>query len=219
MSRRIRGASILAGLAVLGAALVGGGTARAGMIPVVKNGIIVVSGMTLQTGDPRYEYIFDLHLSAGLTLFNGGFFTIYDLPALPPGALNLAPSIDWGFSEQKVGLTPEPPPPLPPFTLPFTDDPNIENATWKWHGAAITAPSDHDMDLGIFIVGSTTELPSPPVVLLNWLGTVDGGVPVTLGQVAVNVPEPSAVILLAVGVGALPLFWLRRRARSRSVGG
>jgi hypothetical protein len=136
---------------------------------------MVVSGMTQQTGDPKYEYIFDVHLSAGLTLFPGGFFTIYDLPALPPGALNRAPNINWGFSEQTVGLTPEPPPPLPPYTLPFTDDPAIENATWQWHGDALKAPATSDLDLGIFIVGSTTELPSPPRALLNWLGTVDGG--------------------------------------------
>jgi hypothetical protein len=216
MSRRIRGAATLAGLAVLGAALAGGGTARAGPIPVVSKGIIVVSGMTLQTGDPRYEYIFDVHLSAGLTLQPGGFFTMFDLPALPPGALNRAPNIDWGFSEQTLGL-------VPPgnYTLPFTDDPKIENATWEWHGIPMMAPATQDLDLGTFIVGSTTEVPSPPMPLLNWLGTVDGGVPVTLGKVQVtSIPEPSAVILLAMGVGAIPLLWLRRRrGRSRSVAG
>jgi hypothetical protein len=214
MSRRVRGVSILAGLAVLGATLTGAGKARAGPIPVVGNGIIVVSGSTTQTGDPIYEYVFDVHLSAGFTLETNGFFTIYDLPALPPGAFDVAPNKSWTFSEQTVGMTPS------GGSLPFTDDPTVENATWAWRGASITAPSTSDLDLGTFIVGSTTELPSPPVVLLWWLGTVDGGVPVTLGRVGVNVPEPSAVILLVLGVGAIPLFGLRRRReRRRSVVG
>jgi hypothetical protein len=204
MSRRIRGASLLAGLAVI---LAGGRAAQAG-------GIIITSGTVIQTGDPTYEYIFDTQLLPGSSLHNGGFFTIYDLPGIPQTALTSQPSILWGSSIQLQGVTP------PGISPP--DDPQVYNVTWGWNGSSpITAPPTSNLDLGTFVVGSTVELPSPPQPTLVYVGFLNDGVtPPNEGTIKVTfVPEPSSVILLVLGAGALPLFVLgarRRRLRPRA---
>jgi hypothetical protein len=56
MRRGIPGAWVIAGLAMLGAMVVGGLEARAGTV-TIKGGIVLGSGTG---GDPPYTYIFDL---------------------------------------------------------------------------------------------------------------------------------------------------------------
>jgi hypothetical protein len=201
MALRTKGTWFLPGLAAIVAFFVAGQTAQAG-------GIKVVSGTTMQTGDPTYEYLFDVDLLAGSTLVNGGLFTVYDLPGLTGGALTSQPSIFWGSSVQLLGITPS--------GAVITDDPTIYNVTWQWNGAPVVAPDNSDLFLGTFIVGSTTELPSPPVATVLYLGTLDGGPPFTFGSVSINsVPEPSSVILLLMGAWALPAVVLHERRRRR----
>jgi hypothetical protein len=202
MTRRIRGVSILAGLAVLGAVLTCGREAQAG----TAKGIVVTSGGTMQIGDPLYEYVFTAELLAGSTLQNGGYFTIYDLPDLISGALTSQPNISWGSSVQFLGITPS--------GVVVTDDPNIFNVTWQWNGSSpIVAPDTSNLDLGTFTVGATTELSSPPRATVIYVGTLDGGLPVTQGTLYIN-PEPSSVLLLLTGAGVLPLLLRQRRRRA-----
>lgn len=200
MSRRIRGASILAGLAMLGAALADGRAAHAA-------GIVITSGTVIQTGDPTYEYVFDAQLLPGSSLHNGGFFTVYDLPGIPKAALTSQPSILWGSSIQLQGIT-------PPGISP-TDDPTVYNVTWGWNGSTITSPPTSNLDLGTFVIGSTGELSSPPHPTLIYVGFLNDGVtPPNEGTITVtSIPEPSSVILLVLGAGALPLLVLRARRR------
>jgi hypothetical protein len=180
------------------AGLTAGGEARAG-------GFFIPTITTQQTGDPTYEYIITVELLAGSTLMPGGFFTVYDLPGLPLDALNKAPNIFWGFSAQFVGINP------PTDPQPAPDDPTIVNATWKWLGATnITAPADSNLLIGPFIVGSTSELPSPPTNLVYYLGSLDGNTEANLSTVVINaVPEPASIILLATAA----VFALSANAR------
>ncbi len=205
MRREIKRGWLWAGLALVGVIFAGGREARA-------KGIVITSGGTHQTGDPTYEYIFTVDLLAGSTLDNGGFFTIYDLPALATGALTSQPNISWGASIQFLGNT--------PIGTVVNDDPNIYNVTWQWNGKdPIVAPTTSNLDLGTFIVGSTTELSSPPSAKLVYVGSLDGTNASNQGTVGINaVPEPSSVILLLIGAGALPLYAVRNRRRAaRSV--
>jgi hypothetical protein len=161
--------------------------------------------MTQQTGDPTYEYLFDVQLLAGSELLNGGLFTIYDLPSLRTGALTHQPNIHWGSSVQFLGIT--------PTGTVVNDNPNLFNVTWQWNGTQpITAPTNQNLDLGTFIVGSTVELSSPPIGVVVYVGSLDGSTASNQGTVAIN-PEPSSIVLLFVGAGVLPLYWLRQRRR------
>jgi hypothetical protein len=203
MRRAIKRGWLWTGLALVGVMFIGGREAQA-------KGIIITSGGTQKTGDPTYEYVFTVDLLAGSTLDNGGFFTVYDLPALTAGALTSQPSISWGASVQLLGNT--------PIGTVVNDDPNIYNVTWQWNGKnSVTAPATSNLDLGTFIVGSTTELASPPSKTVVYVGSLDGVNASNQGTVGINVvPEPSSVILLLVGAAALPLYAVRNR-RGRSV--
>ncbi len=197
---------VLTGVAAFAVVMASGGKAHA------KGGIVATMGMTTQTGDPMYQYDFHLELLPESTLLNGGFATIYDIPflPLPPASppLTSQPSLSWGSATLFLGKTPT-------GFLGF-DNPALYNVTWQWNGAPIDNTTPNNMDLGAFSIGTTIELSSPPSVTLVFVGSLDGVTASNQGTVLVNVPEPSSVILLLAGVGALPVFWLRERRRRLS---
>jgi hypothetical protein len=202
MTLQMKSLRILAGIAALAVLMGSGGEAHA-------KGIAIKSGMTQQTGDPMFNYIFEIDLLAGSTLETGGFITVYDIPFVP-NPLTSQPNLSWGAETLLLGKTPQGTPSTDP------DNPNIFNVTWQWNGAPIVNNSSSDLDLGIFTFGSTIELSAPPSVTLLFVGSLDGVNFSNQGLVAINViPEPSSVVLLFAGIGTLPLFWLgvrRRRA-------
>ena len=201
MIRGIKRYWFLAGLVMLVASSVGGRQARA-------KGIVITSGKTEQIGDPLYDYIFNVELNPGTTLLNGGYFTVYDIPGVVATSDTGAPNSYWGYSLQATGITP----PLfqPPLTPPI--DGSLENVTWVYRGPSITNNSPtQDLELGTFRV-ATIELSAPPTPTLIYVGTLDGTTATTEGTVTVNsVPEPSSLILLLIGAGALPLYAFRSR--------
>ena len=208
MIRRIKRYCFLAGLVMLGASSVGGRQAQA-------KGVVITSGHTQQIGDPLYDYIFDLRLNPGTTLLNGGYLTLYDVPAITSSSDTGAPNSFWGYSIQTTGITP------PIFQPPLTPPPDnsLENITWVYHGPSISNNSTtQDLEIGLFRV-QTIELSAPPSPTLIYVGTLDGTTATTEGTVTVNaVPEPSSLILLLIGAGTLPLYAfrnLRHRLRPR----
>jgi hypothetical protein len=198
---------ILTGVAAFAVAMASGSEAHA------KGGIVATMGNTQQTGDPMFQYSFDVELLPGSLLASGGFITIYDIPFLPnPPAqppLTSQPSLSWGSATDFLGKT--------PIGFVGNDDPTVYNVTWQWNGAPIMNNSaTNDLDLGIFTIGTTIELSSPPSVTLVYVGSLDGVNESNQGIVVVNaVPEPSSVILLLAGVTTLPVLCLRERRRRR----
>ncbi len=199
MILRMKNSWVLAGVAAFTVVMACGGKAHA-------KGIAVSTGMTQQTGDPMYNYVFEIDLLAGSTLQTGGFITVYDIPFVP-NPLTSQPNLSWAAETLLVGKTPQGTPPTDP------DNPNIFNVTWQWKNAPISNNSNSSENLGNFVFGTTIELSSPPSVTLLFVGSLDGTNFSNQGFVGVNVPEPSSVILLLAGVGTLPVFWLRERRR------
>ena len=196
MRRGIKTAWVVAGLAVLGAMIAGGREARA-------KGIVISTGVTQPVGDPFYEYVFDVQLLAGSTLDNGGFITVYDLPEIDQNSLTQQPSSKWGSSLQKVGVTPSGASPV--------DSSSLWNVTWEWNGAALTAPTNSNLDLGLFKVGPTAQ---PETPTLTYVGSLDGTTASNQGTITVSaVPEPSSVALLVLGIGSVSLIALRKARR------
>jgi len=201
MRLRIGRAWILVGLAAAGAILFDGQEVQA------KGGLSAGSGTTQPTGDPMYNYIFDVILLPDSTLDNGGFITIYDIPYLGSNPLTSQPNNKWGESIQDTGITPL-------GTPPITDNPTIPNITWVWNGSAIVNSSlTQSINLGDFTIGSTIELSSPPTPTLEYVGSLDGVNFSNMGIVTVSVPEPSSLILLVAGTGLLPLLYHCERQR------
>jgi hypothetical protein len=201
MASRVKSSCALAVVVALCGLSAGGRGAHAGAI-------IAKKGTTSTVGDPQFVYDFEIDLTAGSTLSNQGFITIYDIPNLET-KLTSQPTI-WGASVQDFGKTPL-------NTPPIIDTP-IPNVTWVYNGTAITNNTTSDMDLGTFTIGVTFPLDTPPSPLLLFVGSLDGSTFSNLGFVQVNaIPEPSSVALLLTGVSALLLFWLRGKTQAQKL--
>ena len=200
MTMRMKSHWILTGLATFAIVVASGGKAHA------KGGIVANMGATQQIGDPTFEYLFDLELLAGSTISTGGFITIYDLPDLT-SPFTVQPNFYWDAKTLFLGVD--------ALGGVVTDNPNLYNVTWQWAGPALYTKTN--LDLGTFIVGSTIELPTAPSASLVYVGSLNGITASNQGIVTINaVPEPSSVILLLTGLGALPIVWLRARRQRLS---
>ncbi len=208
MRPRIKGAWIMAGIAVLGA-MVAGGEARAG-----SRGITIGGGFKPTTGDPPYDYVFTVELDPGFEI---------QPPTSPPyddfQVLGLV-----GVTSASLHSEPGSFPSVTWFAQPATD-----NITWTFNGNT-SIPNNNppgsniEVPLGTFTVETTQNFPNGPPVLpgtvIDYNFTVfdlSTGTTITGSNsfkiVALGVPEPSSVVLLMVGAAALPAIAVGRRRR------
>jgi hypothetical protein len=193
----------MVGLAMLGAMTPGGGgEARAGTI-----GITISGGFTPVGGDPPYLYIFDVFLDPGFEVDQTDFFRIDGLNGVTSGSLSHQP------------------PPAPPGFV-WVPNPGLSNITWTFLG---TTPipnnnpvgSNIEVPLGQFEVQTTVNFPNgppvPPGTMVPYTFTVhhigDGPASGSGVIVLTAIPEPSSIILLALGAAALPAIAARRKRR------
>ena len=197
MTLRMKGSWVLSGIIALSALAVDWRDAQAGAI-------IAKKGVSTPIGDPMFDYHFEIDLAGHSTLLNGGFITVYDIPFLQLPPLTSQPPV-WGEVTQDIGIT--------PLNSPaHVDNPNITNVTWIYNGQTIDNTTGNDIVLGIFTIGRTVNLDSPPSPTLLFIGSLDGVNFSNSGFVTVNaVPEPSSVALLLVGVSTLPMVCLRNK--------
>ena len=146
---------------------------------------------------------YDIAVPAQTEVQTGDFFTIYDFGNFIPGS-NQQP-VGWTLTAFGIGNTPA-------KTLP-TDNPSLLNLTWTYDGPTITGPS---LDIGAFrvtVVGSVTVLGISQFASQSTLasGPNAGTKLQNIGAIPVPIPEPTTLILLAIGAAFLgrPIF--RRR--------
>lgn len=199
MRSRNRGVWSLAGLAVFGTMLAGGAEARAGAITIM--------GGYVPYGDPQFEYIFDVELNPGSSVYYGDHFTIDGLVGVTTGSLsNVVSSYLW--------LTPT-------INQTSTTGPGSSDVTWAYGG---TTPIDdstgtNPIALGTFEILTTYsfppgQLPIPPGSPITYTWSVNHGT--VTGSDTFNIqslPEPSAVLLLLTGAAMPALAVVRRRLR------
>ena len=107
---------------------------------------------------------------------------------------------------------------VPPATAPFAS-----NLTFEYAGSTpftASTPPGTQAFLGQFEVISTYDFPIGVVPYpegdntITFTYTIDGNTQQGSGSFQISaIPEPSSVILLAAGVSALPMVWLRKRWR------
>jgi hypothetical protein len=215
---------ILAGLVVVATTAAGGSSAHATSIGV-KGHITPLPG-----GSP-FLYTFELdlnNLSEG-SITPGSSLTV-GIPTLMPDGM---------LSSGLVGVTGQSGHQEPPLTggnpndfwvvpaggiitsntgnpAPFNQQSSIE---WSFHDGPDYSTTGL---VGIFTVETTSDFPDnmPPVIPnvteINYVFKFADGVTDT-GFITLSIPEPSSVILLLVGVSALPLArkWAKRKQAAR----
>lgn len=182
----------------------------------VRAGLIPVQVSVMPEGD-LYRFTYAIVLPTDSVLRPGDYFTIYDFDGYVGGS-NMASgspySLDWSFTADLIGLTPD-------GVMPV-DNPTITNLSWVYTGAEINI----DASIGL---GNFWALSQYPDTTDSWFtastgttaGETDNNITPTVVPVPKapspplpTVPEPGTLVLAGLGlpmVGALR--WVRRRLR------
>ena len=203
MTPRMKCAQILAGLVAMVATLSSG-------IEVYAAGSVikVTGGYKPGTGDPPFDFIFQAFLEPppnppGGTNFiaSGDFFTITGLTGVTSGSLTAQPGNG-------------------PGTI-WQPSPATDSVTWTFFGNQNIVATTNEIPLGQFTVETTESFPinNPPITagtIIHYFFSYDGGTATGTGSFPLtnlSVPEPSSIVMLLAGVGALPVFLVRQRRR------
>jgi hypothetical protein len=206
-----RGGLVLAALLLL----MNAGPARADII-------LNLVSVTPMGSDYQYTYSVELTASTVLHAAGGGnntgfspsnnFFTLYDIQGLVSGSETYGGALATNsmFTEQLLGVTPPTETPSP------ADSPSVLNVTTYWTGPDVSA-SGMPFDMGTFSFLSTNPMGSAMLAFTGatqQLANIDF-VANNTGQVAgpgvSPVPEPSAMMLLALGLPVIGGLCYRRR--------
>jgi hypothetical protein len=205
MRPRIKGAWIAAGIAALGA-MIAGGQARAGSIGIVIN----PGGIKPGTGDPTWDYVLQVYLDPGFEV---------KASSTPSNFFQVGSS-----STPLVGVGTDSPT-TQPGTVQWVPAPATDTVTWTLSGKkSVINTGPGELYLGEFVVETDKSFSSPPVApgtVIDYnfrvldLATgqiISGSNSFTL--VALGVPEPSSVVMLAVGAAAMSVIVIRGRRRA-----
>jgi hypothetical protein len=227
MTLRNKGAWIVAGLAAVGATVVGGPEALADSI--VEGIVISGSGGTVPGTDPYFFYDFQVTTAAGYQMNSLDYFEFQNLPGVTPagilpelpGSSGSAYITDTGYSfaSPLFSLTGNP---RGGATAPY--DPintYTSNVYCEYLG---TTPIAGGTTIGSFVIYTSVALTSllPTVSYVAQSHDTTTGDPfvqgpggnVPAGSMFLTVPEPSSLTLLLLA-GAGPLPWLLIRERRR----
>jgi PEP-CTERM motif len=191
--RRLTAVAVALGLAVLGS-----GSAKAGLLPVAVS-------VTPEAGNYRWTYAIVLPTDSQLQ--SGNYFTIYDFRGLIPNS-EFAPE-GWEFTTTKLG-------PTPALLLP-DDNPDLPNLSFRYTGPTIDAGQT---GLGNFWAVSEFGERTDSFFTARTNRTSDGRFDENITETVVPVPAdtpppppvPEPTTLALAGLG-LPLVALARRFR------
>jgi hypothetical protein len=197
--------------------LIGEQEARAGGLPAIA----VKGGYKPGSGEPPYDYIFQIYMEPTNTILAGDSVTFDSLIGVTPN--NFPKHGDVGSTTSE----PNNPPAViwtPAISYPTnTTFPYASNLTWSFFGnTPISAtPSTGEVYLGQFVVETTVNFTSPPYAngaIIDYSWIINGQTSTGMSQFPIFnllIPEPSSAVLLLVGVGSLPLFVIRQRWHQR----
>jgi hypothetical protein len=204
--RRTQRARLWAGLAVLGAMVLGGREAQAALTGITITG----SGGTVTGSDPQYFYSLDLTINPGFEMVPGkDTITVY-------GFL--------GVTSDSLSDSPDPPAPFHISHHDFSnpDDPKSDARAITWSVSSTISAGDYQP----FVIDTARGLPSSfGPVTLTYSAVLNGGtfkqpssgdgsgLPITIDFV--STPEPSTLVFLVSAAAVAPIAILVRRWRRR----
>jgi len=172
---------------------------RADIIPSITTATDVTP-----VGGGNFSWNYSATLTQDENVMSHDFLTIYDFAGYVPGG-NTQPA-GWTFSAALIGIT--------PGKVTPTDNPHLFNLTWTYTGSTQVGPEA----LGIFSAVSHTNLAKSGEFASEATknsGDLAGTKVDNIGNVAVPIPEMSALMpmIVVVGFGAigLALSYLRQR--------
>jgi hypothetical protein len=207
----------LAAGAVFAAMIASGSEARAAL-----TGITVSGGFKPGTGDPPYDYIFEIYLAPGATIYKNELIEF---------GTATAASVKKGDTDYLLGITPaslHAEDPLKKWELDditevYKKSPFGSDVTWEYSVKThtnTTGNPEHIGELSIqTVIDFNNQNPFPvkagtPLTYMYELGTQGSG-PQTLYLQNLAVPEPSsaAIVLITGGPAAIAAIVRRRRHR------
>jgi hypothetical protein len=220
MVSRIHLARILAGVSALAMILADAGEAKAGT-GSLKGVVVTGTGGTVPGTDPIFYYDFQVYVANGYQVNNGDYFTFQSLLGVTPPGSSPLPGSTYSVSSLYDFLGPNSPTFTPTGLSSGYPTASVE---FEYLGSAPIVGDDSTpfgKYVGEFIIVAGVPIPSlPPIVYYDaqshesappnniYLQDPANG---TQGIIALNVPEPSSVVLLMLGSGVLPLLWMRHR--------
>jgi len=183
--------------------------------PVRADIILSLIGAVPVGNDFEYTYTVRLTEGTGLRASGGGmnsadFFTLYDIPGLISGSETYGGALatNTSHTEQRMGVTPATESPFPP------ENGNFMNVTTYWMGPDISGA----LDLGTFSFLSADPLGSSMLAFtgasqnLENMTLINNNSGEVAGPAGSPTPEPSTLVLVAIGLSVLGGFYFWRRA-------
>jgi hypothetical protein len=183
-----------AGLAIA----VGTQSLRADIIPTLADNQPVAEG-------EAFRWSYEAYVARAQRVETGDWFTIYDFVGFIPGS-NQQPE-GWEFSAQPLGITPD-------RVLP-EDSAAHFNLTWRYVGQATLGDGETSAVLGDF--SALSEHGGRRIGWFTGLGTnatggIEDGTKVeNVGNIAVPIPLPGAVLMFPLGAAVAGLMYRRMR--------
>jgi hypothetical protein len=206
----IKTLAAVVGLALLGLA---SPAAQAGLLPGPPP--VSVSGPDV---DGYYTFTYSVVLPSSQFIIAGDFFTIHDFNGFVPGT-NAQPG-DWDFASPGEGPFPFNPGPPSQLVKP-DDDKDIPNLNWTYKGNKLSAVGS-DFVVGLFSAKSIYGDKGPgsftSQIHRSFDDLVDvGGTPTDIPVPPGHAPEPTALLMMGIGLPLLGAYRLYRRRQLATI--
>lgn len=177
--------------------------------------ILTLIGEGIPVGN-AFEYTYSVRLTEGAALRSSGggmntanFFTLYDIPGLIAGSETYGGALatNTRHTEQQMGITPATENPFPAETG------SLMNVTTYWMGPDVSGA----LDLGTFSFLSTDPLGTAMLAFtgasqnIQDMSLIANNSGEVAGPAGSPTPEPSTVVLLAIGLSVVGGLYYRGR--------
>ncbi len=220
MRPRVQGGWLIMGMAVLGAAIAGGGEARAALA-----GITITGGFQPGSGDPPYDYIFRVYLNPGATIHKDDLIRIGTATS---GYIDDLVGVNKHSLHSEIGEVKGARWELEKIKVVEKAFPYASDVTWEYSGRDLTNGTGIKELIGILEIETVVDFDNS-TAQRTFSHYVKSGTPIDYevnkvagGRILLQdlvVPEPSSsrIVLVAVAAAGIAVLVGGRRGRRAGV--